>query len=650
MSIRTKADKDHLKDHALPLAAVLPTTLDDDPLVFLTASKVLVDLHPFAAGAGERASPTGIWLGPFKGRPKLIRELAPALKDRLLPLAEKSVIGMLNSLRGWWRVFDAAEAAGEPVLISVLQLSNVHKQLAYDVGMRRGAFTQFVSVANIVRQIGKATQLYWPPPNDPEPRRDIPPTWQSDVLRHALKRAWYAVIDRWSLADQLLTADGPLDVESQRLQINYRFYAAEQVRLGTPRPKFSDMRSGFTTNAAFYATGLNGLDMLRGFHPDGDDIRTAFHLCLITTGWNPAVLLNIDVEDEYIGPHPKSPDRYILRSTKDRAGGAEMTSEGLFKTQAGAGFIIQYIIRRTAPLREELRKSLCAIQEDIKRCIVPKQLLALQAKAKKLEGAIRTPWLYAATNHSEVQWLHDDNYAQGGERQFLRRFIESLNKQLPADKHLAHINPTDLRDIYAANVYRASGGSILAVMKALGHRRLSSTPSYLANTLIRLEHRKLILGFGNGFWGEIRTHGRIDPTILAKISRHGPVIPAEEQRLIFYRSLPRTRVGTRCTSPHTPPVRIAPDFVPDGVKVCDVQRCLLCIEYAVILEDSLPGIARRSVELSAIRERMGLVAWGTSSFREELENVELALDLFDRASVEDLLAKFRSDPVICDFA
>ncbi len=650
MSIRPKADKDHLKDQAQALIAVLPTTLEADPLVFLTTGKTLVDLHPFARGEGERDKPGGIWLGPFKGRPELILQLAPALKDRLLPLAEKSVIGMLNSLRGWWRIFDVAEAAGEPVVTTVADLSNVHKQLAYDAGMRSGAFGQFVSVANVVRQLRKVGQLHWPSPTDPTPRRDIPPTWQSDILRHALKRAWYSIVDRWALADRLLSTDDPVDAECERLRKNYRFYAAEQVRHKNPRPSFAAMREGFSTNKAFYDTGLNLQDMLRGFYPDGDDIRTAFHLCLITTGWNPAVLLNIRIDEEYIIAHPKNPGRYILRSTKDRAGGTEITTEGLFKTQAGAAFIVQHLIQRTAPLRKELRKTLEAEIKKLEICTDGRELLELQATIKDIQEALNSPWIYAASNNVEIKWLHDDNFAQAGNKQFIRRFIDSINRKLAPDRRLAHINPTDLRDIFAVNVYRASGGSILAVMKALGHRSLSSTPAYLSNTLVKLEHRKLTLAFGNGFWSEIKTHGRVDPTILAKIARYGPVTPDEFQRLIFYRSLPKTRMGTRCKSPHTPPAHIAPDFVPDGVKVCEPQRCLLCIEHAVILEDSLPGIARRCAELRSIRSESGQAAWVGSSFSEELENVEAALTLFDTAEVERLLSEYGAEPAIHSFA
>lgn len=650
MSIRPKSNKDHLKYQSKPLSAVLPTKCESDPLIFLTTARTFVDLHPFANGEGERDGPSGTWLGPFKGRPELIRQLAPALHDRLLPLAKKSVSGMLNSLRAWWRIFDAAEAVGEPPVTTVLDLSNVHRQLAYDAGMRRTAFTQFISIANVTRQILKARQLHWATPSDPEAIRNIPPTWQSDMLRHALKRAWYSIVDRWTLADRLLSKDDPVDDESERLRRNYRFYISQQSRHKTARPSYAAMRAGFSTNKAFYDSGLNLLDMLRGFYPDGDDIRTAFHLCLITTGWNPAVLLNIDIEGEYITAHPKNAGRYILRSTKDRAGGTEITTEGLFKTQFGAGFIIRVLIERSAPLRQTLRADLHAETSKLDVCTDARELLELQAKIKVMQDALRSPWLYAATNSVGIKWLHDDNYAQGGERQFLKRFIDSLNRKLQPGRRLAFVNPTDLRDIYAANIYRASGGSILAVMKALQHRSLRSTPAYITNLLIKLEHQNLIIALGNDLWKEIKIRGRIDPTILAKNARYGPMTAEEEERLIYYRSLPKTRMGTSCRSPNTPPAHIAPDFVQDGRKVCDVQRCLLCVEHAVILEESVDGIAKRCAELRQIRSKIGQAAWLASSFDEELGNVDAVLTLFDAEKVEQLIHKYTAELTIHGFA
>jgi len=645
MSIRPKTNKDHLKASAPPLVVVPVKPADENPLLFLTKhpdKAFLVDLRPLSTGEVHKdGNAGGAWEGPFKARPALILQLAAALKDRLCPLSEKSARAYLNSLRGWWRLLDAAEAAGEPIVSSVAQLTNVHRQLAYDRGMLRVPFTLFLTIVDPVRQAMRLPKLYWPPPSDPAPKRFLPPPWQSEILRQTLKREWYAVVDRWELADLLRAGGGPTDAKSEVLQMNYLFYANAQARLTHPLPKQSQLMSGFTTLKAFYSTGLNTKDMVRGLYPDGNDIRAAFHLCLCTTGWNPAVLLNLDMDANYIEAHPKDSQRFILRSVKAKADDEEMTTEGLFKTQSGAGFIVKILIEKTEPLRGLLRVSLHKILKKISGETDPEQLLTLQLEQSQISRAIRSPWLYV--EQGTVKWLDDDSFSRRGERNYLRKLIESLNKAMPSDRQLAFVKPSDLRDIFAANVYRTNGGSILALKRALGHLRLGSTEKYVTNTLIREEHLLLFLLFSNSLWDEIKKTSRIDPTILAKLSRDREATQHQRQRLEKYRTFPITRMGTRCADPHNPPRHIDPDFVPDGQKLCEVQRCILCSEHAVILPESINGLARRGVELRSLNQSVNIVAWEKSTFREELDNIEFALKLFDPIQVEQLLKKYSEE-------
>jgi len=102
-------------------------------------------------------------------------------------------------------------------------------------------------------------------------------------------------------------------------------------------------------------------------------------------------------------------------------------------------------------------------------------------------------------------------------------------------------------------------------------------------------------------------------------------------------------MGTRCADPHNPPRHIDPDFVPDGQKLCEVQRCILCSEHAVILPESINGLARRGVELRSLNQSVNIVAWEKSTFREELDNIEFALKLFDPIQVEQLLKKYSEE-------
>lgn len=651
MSIKAKPNKDHLKELAKPLVAVqgAKPPAGEDPLVFFTAHPEypgLVDLRMFATGRSDnpRAGGAGSWKGPFKGRPELILQLLPALKDQMLPLAMKSIQGYLNSLRGWWRVLDAVEAAGGPVVKSVTELSNVHKQLAYDRKMLGLPFSLFLGICNTVRQALGTRPLQWPTPTDPKYTRQLPPTEQTDYLRRALKHVWYGVIDRWERADELRATGVASDPESARLLANYVLFAEEQVRLRHPRPPFDRIKENFKSNNDFYSRGYNLNDMICGSFPDGDDIRVAFHLCLATTGWNPAVLLNIDAQGEYIEEHPKDPKRYVLRSIKARADDTEMVSVGLFKCQFSAGFIVQRLIARTAPLRARLERILRAVEWRLSRTADPAKRTELKVKEAHFRRGLRSAWLYAATNKADINWLDDQNYSHTTSKgAFIKWFIDALNTKLPEARRLAHIDPTDFRDAYALSVYRASGGSIYAVMKALGQRSLASTPDYLLNTEAQRQERKVFLGFANGLWSEVEVHRRIDTSVIAIISRDGRITEDQRKRLEDYRTFMTTRMGTKCADPRNPPARLDPDFVPNGKMLCRTQRCLLCIEHAVLVAESVVGIVKRFVALKGHKESVSLASWVGTSFEEELNNIELALQHFASEDVARLVKKFSED-------
>lgn len=658
MGIRSSNNRKNqlpIKGFAPVLVASPPTTAEMRPeaisLRFFTRHPTKpceVDLTVFVDGEdAPRNKRGGIWSGPFKGRPALLRELLPAIHDKLMPLAEKSVTSYINALRSWWRLMDSVEASLPSMLpvTSTAHLTDVHRQGAFDKKITRIPFTEFLAIANPTRAAIGLNPLFWTPPEDPSPARYLPPQWQTDHLRHALKHHWFATLDRWALADALKTSDTAADTpEKQRLAKNYHHFDNTIQNTGKARPTLADLCQEFKSQSAFYEAGLSFTDMLRGNYPDGGDIRVAFHLCLATTGWNPAVLLSLDVTDKFIEAHPKDPARYVLRSTKARARGTEQLAEGLFKTQSGAGFVIQTLLARTAPLRVELYKKLneCKKQLDAMHLEVTDEAQKLRKQIISLEQGTRSAWLFANAGSIGIQWLDDENFASSrrgdGHLRFLKQFIADLNSKLPLDRQLAAINATDLRDVYAGQVYHASGGSILAVMKALGHRRVDTTADYLGNTLLKEEHRRLFSTFSEALWTEIVDSGRVDPTVLAKISRDGAATPEERRRLHEYRMLLTTRIGTKCKDPYNPPTHIAPNFHQDGKAMCHVQRCMLCWENSVVTAESMPGLCKRAAELRHLRSQMSMGAFQESSFLEELENTELVLLGFDQAKVEQLIA------------
>jgi hypothetical protein len=577
VSIRSNLNrKDHLREQArvFTLAVESAPPVSEEPLRFVTAhpsKPTLVDLRAFAAGKDDVRAQGKLWKGPFSGRPELIAEMAPAIQDHLLPLAEKSVAQFMNALRTWWRLFDALEATLPPeaILRSTTQLTELHRQRALDQGMDRLTYGNFLLLANKTRAALGFKQLFWQRPEQATRTHYLPQKWQTDLVRHELKHRWFAIVSR-------LDAGG----------------------------------------ASF---------------PNGDDIRCAFQLCLANTGWNPAVFLSLNVDDPFIEEHPKDPTRYILRGFKDR-GGSEQVSKGLFKSQGGAGFMLRFLVENTLPLRNQLKQELKQSREDLESGN-PKnteERLALQERVRALERGIRSLWLFVSPVGKGIHWLGDDNYNR---RDYLSSVIADINKRQPADKQLARLTPGDFRDAYAARIYHSSGGSILAVMRALNHKRIDTTGVYLDNTLLKEEHAKMFATYSEALWHEVKVHRRIDPSIIAKWSRDGAVTQDERDRLKTYRELLRSRIGVGCKDPLNPPKRLAPSFTADGKKHCSVQRCLLCAEHAVVFPDSLPGICKRLAELHYLKANMSLPAYLESEFGTEIENAELILHGFDQDEV-----------------
>lgn len=650
------------KDHSKELAGSSPATEEsraveiptgEDPLRFWTKHSTLplvVDLNCFKSG--EQIAPTsGSWLGPFNGRPGLIRQLGPVVQVVLEYGSPSNVTQYIHALRTWWRLFDTVETglsrSGQITgfVDDVADISEVHRQRAIDDGMARLPFSNFVRVVNIARKAARLPNLYWDAPPDPPRSRHLPPQWQIDQIRFALKRRWFDALLRWERAEQLLDGQPPVGQEEERLLKNYLLYQRTVAETGLARPSAKQLAGG----RDLPWLGNNGYSvncMASGFYPDGADIRAAFHLCLANTGWNPTVLVDLDTRSSFIELHPKDASRYVMYGYKAR-GNSEQVTQGLIKSQGAPGSIILALVERTAPLREQLKNELALRKLEYDTLLRDSASIEkLDNKRKEiihLERGCNSPWLYSSLNKG-VRWLDRNNYANGSNEgtnsrnSFIVDLVNEINSKRPPDKKISPIKSTDFRDAFGAYVYQKSGGQILAVTKALGHRRPNTTKNYLNNNLLNDEGAQIYRIFSDALLQEIRHRGEVDPTILAGICQYGGITDEERARVKSYRMLSRSRIGVGCKDPTHPPKHIAPDFKPDGRSYCPTHRCTLCYENAVILPESLPGLCKRLAELRFIKSSISIEAFLSSSFAQEITNTEFALKLFDATEVSENLA------------
>lgn len=649
MSIRT-VNKNHLRSFAEPVSLVSTTrpTGQDDPLRFWTRHPkrpVLVDLTEFRDG--QATPPKGTWGGGYSGRPKLIAELAPALREITLVSSDKTIGQVKTSLRTWWRVFDdmeaSARASGQDLRVSsVADITDLHRQVAFDSGLTRAAYSGFARALDLTRRALCLRPLHWVGPEQNVPTRHLPSFSQVKPVRDALKRDWYAALDRWARVDELRAGASPASQEEQSLLYNCtRLLEAAQTS-GNAWPTGEELLCGRSPSFR-HKEGFCFAIAAHCIFPDAWDIRAAFHLCLATTGWNPATFIGLHVDEPFLEVHPRDESRYLLTGYKERARTCQVT-EGLLKSQRSPGVILQTLMQRTAPLRVQLRDRHAAMLQEMERLLAEDaeqaDVDALRKGIINIEEGLLSPWLFVT--EKGIRWLTNANFSRVGKTAtYLDQVVAELNAKRPEEQQLPSLTAGDFRDAFAAFAYHQSGGMILHVMRALGHKRLSSTQRYLDNSLLNTEGAQIFQTFGNSLWREIELNGRLEPAVIAKWCQDGLITKEQRDRLDDYRRLKRSRLGIGCKDPTRPPRKVAPSFNPDGRSFCSTQRCTLCLENAVILPESRSGLAMRKAELLYIRDSIPVGIFDETSFAEELHNTEVALLGFDAAEVAAMVSDWR---------
>jgi len=672
VSIR-KYNKDHLKEHAgVTLASPVrgDAPVSDDPLVFWTQHEkdpCEVNLHPFSTGQEQANNQRGGGreFVPFTGRPELILQLVPAIEDVLSYAAKASVNSYKIALRYWWRVLDAVEAAaattGQPMtrVEDVRLLTHVHSDFANRSGMTRQDFGKFRSLTDTTRVALGVRQTYWESPEDPDTQKHIPPPEQRNALRFAIRRTCRSVLERWEQSDRLSQSDTePTNPQEAKLWRDVKYMRNIQKKTGKVLPTADDVhdrKPSWTINTR----GQFKLSLRESVFPNHWDAAAVWHQCLLNTGWNPSTLTTLDATKQFLFDHfkddpsdphrrfvlsPQTYDDYELVGNKERAGGKEQFVTGQWKTLDGPGHLIKTYLERVEPLREVLKQQLA--QERLKY----KQTedagytarTAQFAEVKTLEQGVRSVWLYVDRN-GKMSWIHDKSTQCGlinGKRvAFLDEVVHLLNTQraaanarraenreelLSPHAPVPHVAAKDFRVWFADYVYRASHGNMLHVKRALNHSRLGTSSGYTDTNILNQEASDAARRFLNILEGELDA-GRVDLTILAHLYRHGDLTPEQEKLLAQARTLPKSRMNVACKDARHPPSHIKAT----ADENCDVQRCLLCLENAVLLPESLDGIAMRVEELRALQGFLPIETWIEERYDIELKNNLMALRKFD---------------------
>lgn len=670
-----KTNKDHLMGHA-GVAAVggepPEPPKSDDPLYFWTnhpMDNYAVDLHPFADGEFENPHPNGVkggfWGGAYTGRPSLIAELAPAIQASVSLLGKGSAMVCESALRAWWRIFDAYEITplpnGQhpPRIESVADLNELHEAFAHQQGISRRYFVIFRNLASATRQFMKLSLLFWVAPKDNDSIRTLIPDDQAKELKTALKQDWERVRKTWAGNDAIRQEENRrtsgetarhLDEEEDRLLKNWQHFQSIQLKTGRILPTGEQLLDG-KRHVTLSHHNLQRKLMRSILFPTVEEADIAYHMALMNSGWNPSTLANLDAESPYlVTTHPKDQGQLVLTSEggdapqeeeeatlqapKPRARNKVQFCTGLVKHTSSPPFIVAAYLKRVESLRELLKQQHADAVKELEgmrsRQADAKIIEAQYLKTQKLRQGCRCVWLYVDFG-GNINWLnlrYFARYQRNGSTQmvsYLTLILDRLNAKRTehGKSHIAAVTPSDFRDIYARWVYKTSGGNILAVMLALGHKSITSTINYVENNIFSAENDAHTLRFMTHLIGQLR-EGRIDLTILAQLVRHGALTPEMEARLKEYRTLMKTRVGAGCSNPRNPPAHVAPNHVPG--RLCGTHRCLKDCPNAKFLPESVDGVAMRFEELLLMLERLPRETFLRGEFDKELGEVESLLE------------------------
>ena len=298
-----KRDKDRLREHAgvAEIQTIPPPSNEDDPLRWWThhpTDAIEIDLRTLAEGQAEnpyRNSLSTTWAGPYSGRPTLIAELAPHIRDQTLLCASGSASIYIRVLRRWWRLFDQLEAQvlvdGQrlPRVDSVSHLNAYHEVAAHKTGVDRQCFSLFRRLANAARKARALPLLHWIAPEDPETNRQLISDQLGRLLRANLNRNWVAVRRKWILRDEVRAEvdrrdrgepANNLGPEGERLLKNWKEFRRIAEATGKVLPSPDDLRAGRSPTVLHKASLALGIMRSIQF-PSVWEMEAAIHVALL---------------------------------------------------------------------------------------------------------------------------------------------------------------------------------------------------------------------------------------------------------------------------------------------------------------------------------------------------------------------------------
>lgn len=544
----------------------------------------------------------------FAGRPKLASDLIPAIQDLVRGKSGEVLERAMVALRHFFRYLDFREAQGGTSTKCIEDVSDDHGSgfRRYLISTPRRTNTQILGqVAKIINGAKIHRELSgvsWP-----IIEKGQAPTVHVDVSPLAISRLRAYALRRLSAKPSISARDEAL----------FRRYLKEEIEDGAVsattkgeieehyRSRRSEHHARFGEKTALIeACAQSAMQAMAGYL-----------VVAIETGWlDAATAINVSSDKWFVAqdantgpsgrvlvvtPRPKTKVRLDHPSTRSRNS-------------------IYGVISRAQARSKTIRDHLIARREKL--------LAAGEAQRSNrilyLNRLIRSPWLYVPLSGASSE------YGACALSSVWKIFVDLKNELLSSNAAAAwsaedreaiqRLTISDCRDAFAARVFEKTEGNLFAVKAALGHRRTSSTTHYLRQlTQVKdaFSRFRLVTGV---MLGEVGNAYNIDPKILMARCYPGRLRAISLEQRIRVTAI-RTRLGTGCNSPTSPPPELSANHAPG--KVCSHQRCVLC-QNAVFYPAEAGALEALAVRYGEVLFFYGMMP--TQDFMLSILNVEKA--------------------------
>lgn len=622
---------------------------------------VRIDFTELFTGGAEERKGKGChkYGGGYAGRPQLAEQLFQVLRATLHGKKPKKIFQSLSLLRKVFRFLDKYEEWCEANIdvtakASVLTVSDItsHHLMCWKTPMPGANWLvcssdNYSRAAKIIKQARDSLGLpmIWIPKGpklDPLRRTEVPNEQIGKMLVNELSRRIREIWRRWKRSDALASQGRDIrkldrvssmsggkpgldGITESDVHATFRLLTDENdgvpppleeflVEVGYAPPCKPHWWPVYTDDHPNAGCSVRYFDLIEGRYPVAEDIGVLMLMLLARTGWNPATAgaINITADDNWLSQY--SPDFVFMFAFKDKAGAWQDTLSR--KNQpTGAYQIVKRLMERTASLR-------LAVGVNPFLCLFS-------------EKALRTPWLFARVKQPLNEPIIVFDPESNSLNDAMARIIRIHNDQKPPPPQLMPISikPGDLRDIFAAAIYRKTGYSLVLTQMALGHKSARTTFQYLRSRAWREESERSKNALVVAVFDQIEVHQKLDLTLIRAQMDGIKYTEADIKRLEAYRKN-RTYSGTGCSDSTHPPAYIDPENPRDGTALCaQGHRCAGCPK-AVVFEESMSKLARRVAELEWLHAQLPGVTFETSSERDDLEVCRATLRQWPAQKVE----------------